>query len=475
MDCCAVSDSVLSRILKRKPGCRVHFVGIGGVGMSAVAELLFQQECIVTGSDREASALTDRLAMLGIPVQIGHTPEAVDNADLVVYTPAAGPENRELQVARSKGIPTVKRANLLGQLTAGHRVVGVTGTHGKTTATAMAGAVLEAAGLDPTVLVGGIVRGPERNLRPGSSTLWAVEADEFDRSFLTLRPEVAVVTSLEEDHLDTYGSMDSLFQAFQQFLEQTSRYAVMAWDGPLVRRLNAGHLEVFTYGLEDKSGISAQSVLRVGLESRFRAVNSGKPLGDIVLRVPGRHNVSNALAAIGVGLALQLPWKAIRTGLKNFQGVRRRLEVLGDPGGVCVVNDYAHHPTEVRAALETIRPACAGSLKAVFQPHLYSRTRDFAAEFGRALSDADEVWIADVYAAREAPIPGVSGETVARRVRTAGCSDVIYIPALNDLEHRLSKSLAPGDFVLVMGAGDVEQVAYGLIDRLSGGAPRDDA
>ena len=462
-------------MLKLKPGCRVHFVGIGGVGMSAVAELLFQQECIVTGSDREASALTDRLGSLGIPVQIGHTSEAVESADLVVYTPAAGPENRELKEARTQGIPTVKRAAILGELTAGRRVVAVTGTHGKTTTTAMVGGVLEAAGLDPTVLVGGIVRGPERNLRPGSRTLWAVEADEFDRSFLTLRPEVAVVTSLEEDHLDTYGNMAGLFQAFQQFLEQTGRSAVMAYDGPFVRQLNAGHLDVFTYGLQDTTGISAQSVLQDGLESRFRVVDRGRPLGDIVLRVPGRHNVSNALAAVGVGLALELPWMAIRTGLENFRGVRRRLEVLGDPGGVCVVNDYAHHPTEVRAALETIRASWTGRLVAVFQPHLYSRTRDFAVEFGNALGEADEVWVAEVYAAREDAIPGVTGETVARQVRNAGCSEVFYIAGLDDLELRLSKALAPGDLVLVMGAGDVEQVAYGLIDRLSEGVPRTDA
>ena len=462
-------------MLKLKPGCRVHFVGIGGVGMSAVAELLFRQKCIVTGSDREASALTDRLGSMGIPVRIGHTPEAVEDTDLVIYTPAAGPENVELKEARSRGIPTVRRASLLGQLTAGHRVVGVTGTHGKTTTTAMVGEVLEAAGLDPTVLVGGIVRGTERNLRPGSRTLWAVEADEFDRSFLKLRPEVAVVTSLEEDHLDTYGNMEGLFQAFQCFLDQTNRSAVMAYDAPFVRRLNAEHLRVFSYGLEDETGISARSVLQDGLESRFLAVDRGKPLGDIALRVPGRHNVSNALAAVGVGLALQLPWKAIRTGLENFRGVRRRLEVLGDPGGVCVVNDYAHHPTEVRAALETIRAGWRGRLIAVFQPHLYSRTRDFADEFGRALSEADQVWIADVYAAREDAIPGVTGETVAGQVRNAGCSDAFYIAGLQDLELCLSEALAPGDLVLVMGAGDVEQVAYGLIDRLSEGASRADA
>lgn len=462
-------------MLKLKPGCRVHFVGIGGVGMSAVAELLFQQKCIVTGSDREASALTDRLGSLGIPVRIGHASEAAENTDLVVYTPAAEPENVELKRARSRGIPTVKRASLLGQLTAGRRVVGVTGTHGKTTTTAMVGGVLEAAGLDPTVLVGGIVRGPERNLRPGSRTLWAVEADEFDRSFLTLRPEVAVVTSLEEDHLDTYGNMEGLFRAFQQFLDQTSRSAVMAYDGPFVRRLNAGHLEVFSFGLEYETRISARSVLQDGLESRFLVVDRGKPLGDIVLRVPGRHNVSNALAAVGVGLALQLPWKAIRTGLENFRGVRRRLEVLGDPGGVCVVNDYAHHPTEVRAAIETIRAGWTGRLVAVFQPHLYSRTRDFAVEFGRALSEADQVWVADVYAAREDAIPGVTGETVAGQVRNAGCSNVLYVSGLQDLELCLLRALAPGDLVLVMGAGDVEQVAYGLIDRLSEGASRADA
>lgn len=472
MDSSAVNDS---RMVELKPGCRVHFVGIGGVGMSAVAELLVQQDCVVTGSDREASALTDRLGTLGIPVRIGHMEEAVRDADLVVYTSAAGTDNSELREARSKGIPTVRRADLLGRLTTGRRVVGVTGTHGKTTTTAMVGGVLEAADLDPTVLVGGIVRGPERNLRPGSRMLWAVEADEFDRSFLTLRPEVAVVTSLEADHLDCYGDMPALCRAFQQFLDQTSRCAVLAYDAPYVRGLNATHLEILSYGLVEETRISAQRLLRDGMQSRFRVCDHGKPLGDIVLRVPGRHNVSNALAAVGVGMALQLPWKAIRSGLENFEGVRRRLEVLGDSGGVRVVNDYAHHPTEVRAALEAIREGWTGRLVAVFQPHLYSRTRDFAVEFGQALSEADQVWVADVYAAREEAIPGVSGEMVARQVRNSGCSEVFYVPALDDLERRLSEALAPDDLVLVMGAGDVEQVAYGLIDRLSEGAPRADA
>lgn len=472
MDSSAVNDS---RMVELKPGCRVHFVGIGGVGMSAVAELLVRQDCVVTGSDLEASSATDRLRTLGIPVRIGHSAEAVRDTDLVVYTSAAGTDNSELREARSRGIPTVRRADLLGRLTTGHRVVGVTGTHGKTTTTAMVGRVLEAAGLDPTVLVGGIVRGPERNLRPGSRTLWAVEADEFDRSFLTLRPEVAVVTSLEADHLDCYGDMSALCRAFQQFLDQTSRCAVMAYDAPFVRQLNAAHLETLSYGLVEETRISAQRTVHDGLHSRFRVFDRGKPLGDIVLRVPGRHNVTNALAAVGVGLALQLPWTAIRSGLEDFLGVRRRLEVLGDPGGVRVINDYAHHPTEVRAVLETIREGWAGRLVAVFQPHLYSRTRDFAVEFGRVLSEADQVWVADVYAAREEAIPGVSGETVARQVRKAGCSGVFYVPALHDLERRLSEALAPDDLVLVMGAGDVEQVAYGLIDRLSGGAPRADA
>ncbi len=461
-------------MVKLKPGCRVHFVGIGGVGMSAVAELLLQQGCDVTGSDREASALTDRLGTLGISVHIGHTIDAVKNVDIVVYTPAAGPDNSELMAARSNGIPTVKRAALLGQLTAGHRVVGVTGTHGKTTTTAMAGGVLEAAGLDPTVLVGGIVQGPERNLRPGSQTLWVVEADEFDRSFLTLRPEVAVVTSLEADHLDCYGDLNGLVQAFQQFLKQTSRCAVMGYDGPLVRKLKVGHLEIISYGLDEETGISAQRLCQDGIGSRFQVVDRGKQLGDVVLRVPGRHNVSNALAAVGVGLALGLNWKAIRTGLENFRGVRRRLEVLGDPGGVRVVNDYAHHPTEVQAALETIRAGWTGRLVAVFQPHLYSRTRDFAVDFGRVLSEADQVWVTEVYAAREDAIPGVTGETVARQVRDAGSPEVFYVPGLVDLEMRLAEALAPGELVLVMGAGDVERVAYGLIDRLSDRALRAD-
>lgn len=450
-------------------------MGIGGIGMSALAELLHHRGYAVTGSDRQASEMTDHLAGLGVGVRIGHAPEAVVDADAVVYTPAVGPDNPEVLEAERRGLPVLKRAALLGNLARGQRVVGVTGTHGKTTTTAMVGCVVEAAGLDPTVFVGGVVRGLERNVRCGQGEIWVVEADEFDRSLFTLSPEVAVVTSLEADHLDCYGNLEAIERAFEEYLGliPPGGTAVLCGDEGRVRRLDTrGDAQRIVYGFGADDDVRAANLRREGFGTRFEVVYEGGSMGDLRIRVPGRHNVCNALAAVGAGMALELPWQAIEAGLEAFQGVHRRFEILGEAAGVTVVNDYAHHPTEIRATLDAARGVWKGRVVAVFQPHLYSRTRDFSVEFGEALAGADRVWVADVYAAREDPIPGVDGGLVAGRVRDAGGPEPRYVPGLAELTDALTATVEPGDVVVVMGAGDVEQVAYGLLNELGASTGR---
>ncbi len=451
-------------------GQRIHFVGIGGVRMSALAELLHGRGCIISGTDRQASPLTRRLVEMGIDVQIGHCAEAIGEPNLVVCTPAVGPDNPELLAATSRNLPVIKHAPLLGELTAGHQVVAVSGTHGKTTTTAMTAAVLTAGALDPTVLVGGVLQDGETNLRVGSEDVWVIEADEFDRSFLTLSPTVAVVTSLEADHLDCYGSLEEIRGAFSQFVTaDTVEHAILCGTDANARSLADG-LDVAPtfYGLDDECRFSAAEVRVEGFGSRFVALDRGKELGEVALGLPGNHNVANALAAIAVGRLLQVDWGQIAQALNGYRGVRRRFEVLGDAQGVTVVSDYAHHPTEVKATLAAARSLWEGRIIAVFQPHLYSRTRDFAVDFGTALSAADAVWLTDIYAAREKPIAGVDGMTIAPQVTAAGGPEPIYADGLPELVSGLADSVVDGDLVLVMGAGDVEDAAHALYGRLSG-------
>ena len=406
---------------------------------------------------------------LGVAVQIGHSAEAVGDADCVVYTPAVGEDHPELQMARARGVPVFKRADLLGVLTQDQRVVGVSGTHGKTTTTAMVGAVLEAAGEDPTVLVGGVVQGVERNLQVGSGTWWVVEADEFDRSFLKLIPTVAVVTTLEADHLDCYGDLASVQEAFDQFVSSipSNGFAVLCGDFEAIQDLGAGRgLERIFYGLDEGVQVQAVAVERDGFGSRFMVRDGDRDLGSLRLQVPGLHNVCNALAAVAVGNRLGVQWGAIRVGLEGFRGVHRRFEILGEAGGVTVVNDYAHHPTEVVATLAAAREGWNGRIVGVFQPHLYTRTRDFADAFGAALCGADQVWTTEIYAAREAPIPGVDGKLILDRVREAGGMNAQFAPTLDGLKDALMGAVQPGDLLVVMGAGDVERVAFEVLDGL---------
>lgn len=444
-------------------GTRVHFVGIGGIGMSALAELLAARSCQVSGSDRQASPITRRLAQLGIPIQIGHAPQAVRQADCVVYTSATDADNPERRAARERGIPLLRRAELLGRLAQAHPTICIAGTHGKTTTTAMIADMLAAAGWHPTVLIGGIMRGGKSALRLGKGGFWVVEADEYDRSFLTLRPQIAAVTALEADHLDCYRDMDDIRSTFERFVNALpdDGCAVLCADAPEMGRLDLDdRFEKITCGLT-AGDLRARNIERAGFGLGFDAVERDMRLGHVRLRVPGEHNASNALIAIGVGRYMGLDWADIRAGLEAFRGVHRRFEVLGDACGIVVVDDYAHHPTEVAATLRAAKGGWDGRVVAAFQPHLFTRTRDFADGFVRALQEADRVWITEIYPAREAPIAGIDGEWLAGRIPGAR-----YAATLGALKMALLDDLRAGDLLVVMGAGDIETVAADVYQTL---------
>jgi UDP-N-acetylmuramate--alanine ligase len=448
----------------------VHFMGICGAGMSALAEYVARAGGQATGCDTNASAAPPALRETGVPVTDGHDPAHVGGARAVVVTSAVESTHPELAAARRRGIPVLKRAAALGALVNAGRVVAVAGTHGKTTTTGMVATALAAAGLDPTAFVGGRMPRWRGGLRAGSD-LFVVEADEYDRSFLSLRPGVAVVTTIEPDHMEIYGDIEGLDDAFAEFLEPVPEDGLIAVciddEGAyrLSRRLPPDR--TLTYGLDGRAGLRA-----VGLEpdaggTRFEVRRDHESLGQFTVPVPGRHNVQNALAAVAVALHLGADPAAVREGLADFRGVARRFEVLSEAGGIAVIDDYAHHPTEVEVTVAAARQRFPGRrLVAVFQPHLYSRTRDHWRAFGRTLAAADVVWVTDVYPAREDPIEGVTGELVAGAARQAGAR-VVYRPEVEGVEGALEERLEPDDVYLFMGAGDIEKYAHALADRLA--------
>lgn len=448
----------------------VHFMGVGGAGMAPLAELVLALGGQVSGCDLSEGRAVDALAARGMAFRRGHDPEHVTGAAAVVVTAAVAPDHPELTAARTAGVPVLKRAQALAQWVSEGRVLGVAGTHGKTTTTAMAAHVLERAGADPTCVVGGEVAGWGGNLRRGRSDLFVVEADEYDRSFLALRPEAAVVTNVEPDHLDTYGDFEALQAAFAEYagLVRPQGALWLCADDEGARRLRdaGGPARTRTYGLSEGADLRAVSVRSTRRGSVFGVVEDGADAGDLRISAPGRHNVLNALAAAGAARSLGASWKDARAGLAAFGGVGRRFDVLGAADGVRVVDDYAHHPTEVAATLEAARQANPGRrIVAVFQPHLYTRTRDCGDAFGLALAAADAVWVTDVYPAREAPIPGVTGETVAAAAARRGAS-VVYHPRLSTLAPAVAESLRPGDLCVAMGAGSIGETAHALLAAL---------
>jgi UDP-N-acetylmuramate--alanine ligase len=444
----------------------VHFMGIAGAGMSALAELFVRRGVSVTGCDLTTVG-TEDLARLGISLVAGHDPAHTERARAVVVTAAVPPHHPELERARALGLPVVKRAEALGDLTRGRELVGVAGTHGKTTTTVMTADALAAAGRDPTALVGGRVSAWGGNLRPGSDRLYVVEADEYDRSFLTLDTTVAVVTNIEADHLDIYQDLRAIRDAFAQFARGARTVILCADDRGANTLPTRPSSEVIRYGIDSGDArLVARDPRTVGGRFTFVVEYDGERLGDVSLTVPGRHNALNALAALASGLALGAPFDTMVPALAGFAGVGRRFEHIGDAGGVRVIDDYAHHPTEIAATLAAARSAFPGRRVVVaFQPHLFSRTRDFAADFGTALAASDLLFLTEIYAAREQPIPGVTADLIVDAVKAAG-GTLRWRGARDGLAEALAHDVRDGDVVVVMGAGDITRTGRELLARI---------
>ena len=440
---------------------RLHFVGAGGVGMSGLAEILLLSTPLeISGCDLARSENTDRLTKLGAKIAYGHDASHVRDADLLVISSAVGEGNAEVAAAREKGIPVIRRAEMLAEIMRLKQGVAIGGTHGKTTTTSLTGMVLTEAGFDPTIIVGGQVRILGTNARLGKGDFLVAEADEFDRSFLELTPVVAVITNVEADHLDCYRDLADIQVAFVTFANRVPFYgAVVACidDAGIREILPRIKRRIVTYGESAGANLSARAIRLEASGTTFE-VWEGETwmLGSVRLRLPGRHNVANALAAIAVGRELSIPFPTIARALGEFEGVVRRFETKGERGGVLVVDDYAHHPTEIAATLASARQVYPGRrLVALFQPHLFSRTRDFADAFGKALTAADLAIVTDVYPSREKPIPGITGELVADAARRAGHRRVVYVPERAKIAEELEKRLEKGDLLVTMGAGDV--------------------
>lgn len=444
----------------------VHFMGIGGAGMAALALIARHRGVAITGCDTDLAGAAD-LAALGVDVQQGHEPGHVTGTRAVVVTAAVPPDHPELVRARGAGIPVVRRADALGSLVAGSTVIGVAGTHGKTTTTVMATTALAAAGRNPTGLAGGRVAEWRGNARVGGSELYVVEADEYDRAFLALQPTIAVVNNVEVDHLDCYGSEAALEDAFREFAAR-ARQVIVGGDDPGALRIAAAlAVPVWRVGFGADAEVRITQATFDVAESRAMVTLPGGTTVALRLRLPGAHNVRNAAAAIAAAHAVGADPVVCAAALWEFRGVGRRFERVGEAGGVLVVDDYAHHPSEVRAALTAARQAFpARRLVAVFQPHLYSRTALHGAALGEALAAADAVVVAPVYAAREAPQAGVSSALVADAAARAG-APTVTVPERGALTERVAREVRPGDVVLTMGAGDVTRVGPELLARLA--------
>ncbi len=469
-------DRDVRRVLAAGP---VHFVGVAGSGMFALAELLARSGVPVSGCDLKEGHATRVLEGLGARIFREHDPAHLAGARAVVYSPAVPAAHPELAAARERDLPVIKRAEALGLWVNPGTVVGVAGTHGKTTTTVMATHVLEAAGREPTGVGGGRVEEWGSHLRFGDGDLFVVEADEFDRSFHRLEPDVAVVTNLEADHLDVYEDLDGVRDAFRTYVEavpEGGRVAVCADDPGSASLLAGVGARGYTYGLSAGSQLRAVAVEMDPEGVSFHVLEEGVDRGPLRLGAPGRHNLANALGAAAAARALGVEWDAVREGLRRYRGVGRRFQRMGEPGGVAVVDDYAHHPTEIRSTLEAVREIWPGRRRiVVFQPHLFSRTRDFHVGFGRALAEgSDLLWLTGIFPAREEPIPGVTAELVVDAAREAGGAEVRYHEPLEGLAEAVADSLGAGDVCVVMGAGSVEVLAPRLT-RILGGEEADHA
>ncbi len=450
---------------------RVHLVGIGGSGMSPIAKVLLEMGVKVSGSDLKESEVTKRLESMGARVYIGHNASNIDEADLMVVSTAIDEANPELKAARERHIPVLHRSEMLARLMNERYGIAVAGAHGKTTVTSMISLVLERAGKDPTVVIGGEVADLGGSAKFGRGRFLVAEADESDRSFLRYHPKITVVTNIEADHLEYYeGTLTKLILAYQEFLENLSPdgVAVLGVDDENVRSIiPAVQRRVITYGLDREADFTARNVKLHERGSEFEAVYQGESLGVLKLQVPGRHNVANALATLAVCREAGVSVEEVRDHIVGFHGAKRRFQLIGDVGGVMVIDDYAHHPTEIKATIKAAKDGWKRPVIAVFQPHRYTRTHFLMEEFGKAFGQADEVIIAGIYSPPpEKPIPGVSAERMVELIRANGGRNVKLIGEKNDIVEYLAQRVKPGDMVLTMGAGDIWQVAGKLAERL---------
>lgn len=454
---------------------RLHFVGIGGIGMSGIAELVANLGYRVSGSDARRSDITDRLAALGVRIDVGHDGAHVADADVVIASSAIAADNVEVLAARERHIPVIPRAEMLAELMRLRVGIAVAGAHGKTTTTSMVAMMLEHAGLDPTAVIGGRLSAFGSNAKLGRGQYMVVEADESDRSFLRLSPAIAVVTNIDREHMDAYGSFDRIVEAFRDFADRVPFYgAVVACiDDPAVRALLPSlSRRTITYGFSpdadvrgvDPSGDGRSGGCRVAYN--VRGLPDGAGEGRVTIAVPGRHNLQNALAATAVGLELGVPFGQIQAALADFRGAERRYQVRGTKAGVTVVDDYGHHPTEIAAVLRAAREGRPARLVVVFQPHRYSRTRDLLDEFGPALSQADVIVLTDIYAAGERPIPGITLETLAAAIEPH-VARLIVTRRLDDVPTLLAHDARRGDLVITLGAGSIAGVADRILAALS--------
>ena len=452
---------------------KIHFVGIGGIGMSGIAEILLDQGFTISGSDRALSEVTERLQSLGAQIFEGHRRENVaSDVDALVFSSAVEPDNPEVLAANERKIPVIRRAEMLAEVMRLKYGIGIAGTHGKTTTTSMISLVLLGGDLDPTVVVGGKLSGlGGTNARLGQGEFIVVEADEYDRSFLSITPTIAVLTTLETDHLDCYRDLEDIKGAFVQFASRVPFYGfvVLCLDEPALLDImpSLSKQKIVTYGLNPQADVQASDIQYHENTSSFLVTRRGHDLGRVTIQVPGQHNVQNALAAISVGLELNIPFQKVKTGIEKFSGVYRRWEKKGEAGGVAVYDDYAHHPTECRATLSGAKAGWKRRLVCVFQPHLYSRTRDFYEEFGKSFLLSDVLVVTDVYPAREEPIQGITGELIVHAARRFGHKDSHYVSDKNAVPAFLRSIVRDGDLVITMGAGDIWKFGEQFLNNIT--------
>jgi UDP-N-acetylmuramate--alanine ligase len=454
---------------------RIHFVGIGGIGMSGIAEVLLNLGYKVSGSDLRESAVTDRLKKFGAIIFEGHRAENIHGSEVVVTSSAISKANPEVAEAHALKIPVIQRAEMLAELMRLKYGIAIAGMHGKTTTTSMVAAVLAAGNLDPTVVVGGRVDALGSNARLGKSQYLIAEADESDRSFLKLSPILSVVTNIDREHMDTYRDMADVEDTFVDFMDRVPFYGMLVVcndDAPLRALLPRLKRRYVTYGTREGSDFRVIRAEGAGPESKkglsvFGVQYKNKLLGEFSLNVPGSHNVLNATAAIAVGIGLEIPVYSIQYALETFRGVDRRFQLKGQVDGVRVVDDYGHHPTEVRATLQAARQCCEGKVHVIFQPHRYTRTQLLMDDFASSFSDADSLFILDIYPASEQPIPGVTGEVLAQKIAAAG-KPAMYVNSSADAIATAAGIAKPGDVILTLGAGSVYQLGPQVVEALKG-------